>query len=132
MTNNLKEFMKKAAEDKELFSKLEALNQEQDNDVIIKKTIEIANKANFTLTPADFKASEEELDDEELNAVAGGWKKCVCIAGGGGKEDSDGNTCGCVAAGLGTRKDNGDLLRCLCYAVGYGKDDKLDMSATGV
>ena len=123
MTNNLKEFLKKANSNDEIFSKLEELKQEQNKDKIIAKTIEIAAQYNIILTPSDFEQCEEEIDDEEMQAVAGGFKRCTCYVGGGGKADEDGKACGCVAYGYGDLREESKTHRCECIAMGTGYDN---------
>ena len=121
MTKEFRDFLKKANEDPAVFKKMEALQNETDHQKVMEQTIAIAKAEGFALTPADFEAGEGEMDDAEMRAVSGGWCKCVCVAGGGGKEDADGATCVCAVAGVGLRKDN-DGSRCICPMVGYGYD----------
>ena len=121
MTENLKVFLKKVNGDEAFFKKMEALQAETDRETVIEKTIEIAKEAGIALTPADFEADDGEMDDAEMQAVSGGWKVCMCVAGGGGKEDAQGNVCACVIAGGGFRKDNGES-RCFCLLAGDGYD----------
>ena len=122
MTNQLKEFLKKVNSDESLEKKFAALKDESDREVVIQKTIKIAAEAGMTLTEVDFEPPEEEMDDDELEAVAGGWKKCYCAIGGGGKADEDGKACACVAEGLGESRRK-PVWRCGCGFVGYGYDD---------
>ena len=121
MTEKLKTFLKKVNGDEAFFKKMEALQAETDRETVIEKTIEIAKEAGFALSPADFEAGDEEMDDAEMQAVSGGWKACMCVAGGGGKEDAQGDVCACVIAGGGFRKDNGES-RCFCLLAGDGYD----------
>lgn len=118
MTDNLKKFLRKAQEDDTISSQLEALNQEQEKDVVIKKTMEIAAKANITLTPEDFEQSGEEMSDDEMMSVAGGIKKCCCSLGGGGTGRGGDKTCACVVEGFGLYKNNS--IRCACSIGGIG------------
>ena len=124
MTDNLKEFLQKASGDDKLAKEFQELQNESDRDKVIAKTIELAKNTGFSLTEADFKEPEGEVDDEEMEAVSGGWKKCACFLGGGGEADVDGDTCACVAAGAGvTKAVNGKQEgRCLCTFGGYGYD----------
>lgn len=121
MTNQLKEFLKKINNDEALMKKFATLQDEKDRKVVIQKTIEIAREAGIELAEADFEPPEE-MDDEELNAVAGGFKKCTCYVGGGGAADQDGKACGCVAYGYGELREPGNKHRCECIAMGTGYD----------
>jgi predicted ribosomally synthesized peptide with nif11-like leader len=119
MTDQLKEFLKRVNRDEFLAKKLGDLNGEQDREVVVQKTMEIAQEAGITLTEADFAEIESEMSDEEMEAVAGGFKKCYCATGGGGTGDEDGKTCACVAAGYGERRKDGSG-RCVCAICGMG------------
>ncbi len=123
MTNELKRFLKKVNEDGELLEKMNGLQKETDRAKVVEKTVAIAREAGFYLTEADFEASEGEMDDLEMQAVSGGWRECICVAGGGGKEDAQGDVCACVVAGGGFRKDNGNS-RCFCLVAGEGYDGR--------
>ena len=62
-----------------------------------------------------------ELDDDDLDTVAGGSDvSCACAMGGGGTKDTNDKTCACVLAGVGYEKDGSE--RCLCGFAGYGYD----------
>lgn len=122
MTENLKDFLKKASENEELQKKLESLKDEKDMEKIIGQTVKIARDAGFGLSDSDFRT--EKMDDEEMAQVSGGWKICFCIAGGGGKEDADGCMCFCIEGGAGERKDSTNN-RCICVHYGFGKDSNL-------
>ena len=121
MTDNFKTFLQKTQNDKDIKKEIDALKDENDRNVVIKKAIEIAKKAGITLTESDFEEKEGEMEDAEMAAVAGGYKKCSCFAGGGGKADEDGKTCACVGVGYGYNKMD-DMLRCHCVALGSGYD----------
>lgn len=87
----------------------------------------------------DFSVDKEEIDAEELEAVAGG-KACVCVMGGGGEANRKGQkTCACVGAGFGyvefsckfpslsgSGTGHDDYMRCMCIAGGGGKDHDFD------
>ena len=120
MTDKFKNFLKKVNGDEALFKKMEALQAETDRETVIEKTIEIAKEAGYALSPADFEAVDGEMDDAEMQAVSGGWTKCVCVAGGGGKEDAEGGVCACVLEGAGMRKGSSLIFRCACVIGGYG------------
>ena len=121
MTDNLRNFLKKVNKDKALAEKFSTLQNEENRDLVIQKTIEFAKEAGIQLTEADFAQPDGAMSDEEMTAVAGGWKKCVCVIGGGGKADQDGKACVCVADGMGAYQ-NDPALRCACCLGGYGND----------
>ena len=144
MTEEAKKFLMIAGTKEAICKKMDELHREingadaegatisEIRDKVVKRTVEIAQEEGFALTQADFEADDGEMDDAEMRAVSGGWCKCVCVAGGGGKEDKDGNLCVCVAAGMGVRKDNNDP-RCACPIIGYGYDDDLKLCVgTGI
>lgn len=59
---------------------------------------------------------ENELDADELDAVAGGGT-CICPLAGGGEN----RPCACVVGGVWQEKDGqGDPERCACAFAGYG------------
>lgn len=60
---------------------------------------------------------EKELDESEMEAVAGGID-CICSGAGAGTSEKRGHPCVCIMGGEG-RDDDG---RCGCIAVGTGKD----------
>ena len=114
MSDNLKKFLEAVSEKPEMVEKVNAMSQEG--------VIALAKEMGFALTEADFaKPAVEELDDEDLDTVAGGQKvSCTCVLGGGGKGDSNDKTCACVAAGMGYTKRGQD--RCFCAIGGAGYD----------
>ena len=109
MTENVKKFLEAMSKDEALREKLTTM----DKDAIIAAAKELG----FELTEADFVQPEDELNEDELDAVAGGGS-CGCAVGGGGTKGSNYPACGCVAAGWGKDKD-GDL-RCSCTVCGAG------------
>ena len=113
MTDNSKRFFEEISDDKEF---MEKLAKAPDKEAVIV----LAKEKGFTLTEEDFEAYAgiQEVSDDELEAVAGGYE-CYCVAGGGGKaDDKKGETaCACVMVGFGLRAGNG---RCSCLAAGYG------------
>ena len=122
MTENITKFLQMLSADEELTKKAEVLFQNRD----FKGLADMADKAGFPIDEEDLGAlcspgGDRELDDDELDAVAGGWKECVCAIGGGGKADKDGLACACVAAGLGLGREDKDATRCACAFSGYGK-----------
>lgn len=68
---------------------------------------------------------EKELDESELESVAGGLCACA-IAGSGSGNDKDGDGmyfCPCAAAGVGMDDGNiGSDLHCYCPLAGGGTD----------
>jgi predicted ribosomally synthesized peptide with nif11-like leader len=126
MSENLKKFLALIASNKELEAKALACNDlgEEKGKAAM---LALAKENGIELTEADFEKKEasKELDDDELDAVAGGGG-CGCLAGGGGggTDSNDGNKygCACVAYGQGgdgRAKDS----NCWCIVQGMGKDD---------
>ena len=134
MSENLKKFLDMIANDKDLEAKALACNElgEEKGKLAM---LELAKECGIELTPADLAKEEKpvsrELDDDELDAVAGGaatgdeYGFCYCIAagGGGGEDSDDGNTfgCACVAYGQGGDGRAKDA-NCRCYFGGVGSD----------
>ena len=114
MSENLKKFLESISDNAELMAKV---GQESDPA----KLIALAKENGFELTEADFKRPVEEVNDDELDAVAGGGDvSCACAMGGGGTKDSNDKTCACVLAGAGYSKSGRE--RCVCGFAGYGYD----------
>ena len=91
MTDNMKKFLELASGDAELVERLNGM----DKDAIIAA----AQQRGIALTEADFAADTgAELNEDELDAVAGGGK-CACVLGGGGKADDNCNKCSCILDG---------------------------------
>ena len=113
MTDNAKKFAEAVSKNEAMKKELETLGK---NDVAA--VIKVAAKHGFTLTEEDFKAADmNEMNEDELEAVAGGV--CVCPYVGGGT--GTGKQCACVMGGKGTN-DSGTL--CGCAIVGAGRDDE--------
>ena len=110
MTENMKKFLEAVSQNEELQEKLNGMSKE---DILA-----AAKALGIDLTEADF-AQNGEMDDDELDAVAGGGD-CVCVVGGGGTADSNDKTCACVAGGWGER--SGGKVRCKCFVGGSGYD----------
>ncbi len=121
MNEKLKDFLKYASESDEIAKKFEEVKDETDKGKVIEFAIKEAKAHGFELTESDF--AHAEMDDDELDAVSGGWSTCVCVIGGGGSEDDDGSQCVCFLDGVGCRKDNPTRLRCSCMFGGHGFDD---------
>lgn len=114
MSENLKLFLEKVSEDKELAARVSA---EQD----VAALIALAKDMGITLTEEDFKEEDKELSEEELETVTGGGDvSCACAMGGGGTKDSNDKTCACVLAGAGYSQSGRE--RCVCGFAGYGYD----------
>lgn len=97
MTGNMKAFLKKLSGNNELAEKAAKLDKES--------LIALAKELGFELTEADFAQPEGEISENEMDAVVGGYKQCVCAYGGGGAEDDQGNKCVC---GMGHRQVKGN------------------------
>ena len=111
MTENMKQFLEAVSKDEALTAKVGTLGKEE--------LIALAKELGITLTEDDFAQSATELNDDELNVVAGGVEvNCNCVVGGGGSGDENDKTCVCVIAGVGMR-DNG-RERCVCPVSGFG------------
>lgn len=111
MNENMKNFLKKMSENAALAEKAAKLEKAD--------LIALAKELGLELTEADFAASEGEIAADELETVSGGYQRCVCLYGGGGKKDEDGAACGCVVAGAGISNHDGEA-RCICAAAGTG------------
>lgn len=121
MTEKLKEFYELLSAKPELGERLK--------DETMAAAIALAAEYGITLTQADFGAGECELDDDELNAVAGG-AACMCMSGGTGEgNQGEAKTCPCPLNGLGElyrKNEDGSVtgsVRCWCTTVGNGTDD---------
>ena len=127
MNESLLKFMEIISKDAELQGKLNELTANNDTAEVVA----LAASVGIDLAEDDLilHAAPElcELSDDELDAVAGGWKECVCIAAGGGKADSDGLACACVAGGLGVGRRNKNATRCACVMSGFGESTECIM-----
>lgn len=132
MSENLKKFLDLLGSDKELEAKALACNElgEEKGRLAL---IELAKECGIELTAADLEKQAEpasrELDDDELDAVAGGALACLCSAGGGGGgiDDNDGKVIGCGCAGYGQGGDGrASDCNCLCMIVGVGETNQLE------
>jgi predicted ribosomally synthesized peptide with nif11-like leader len=72
MTDNLKALIEKVSTDEELKKKVDALKELKDEKEIIAATIKIAGEYGIVITEDDFVPKDGEVDDNELNSVAGG------------------------------------------------------------
>lgn len=121
MIEKLKEFYELLSAKPELCERLK--------DETMAAAIALAAEYGITLTQADFGAGECELDDDELNAVAGG-AACMCMSGGTGDgNEGAAHSCSCPLNGLGELFSEGEdgsvtsSVRCWCASVGNGTDD---------
>ena len=113
MTENMKKFLEAVSRDEALTAKVGSLGKEE--------LIALAKELGITLTEADFSEPSGELDDDELDAVAGGGDvSCACAMGGGGTKDNSDKACVCIVCGAGYTKSGRD--RCVCGLAGYGYD----------
>ena len=114
MTENLKKFLEMVSKDETLSAKVGTMGK--------KELLALAKELGLKLTEADLaKLAVQELDDDDLDTVAGGSNvSCACAMGGGGTKDANDKTCACVAAGIGY--DGNKVERCLCGFAGYGYD----------
>ena len=110
MTANMKKFLEAVSKNEELTKKINTMTKED--------LLALAKELGIELTEADFEKPDDKLDENELDAVAGGWTECFCAFGGGGKKDEDGKACGCVAVGYGKTRDGED--RCYGAYAGNG------------
>ena len=129
MSENLKKFFESVSKDEVLQEKMKALSVDRENAVAY--IIALAKEIDIELTEADFKASEEELSEDELGAVSGGMgssggctnSACWCTVGGGGggRMLDDNSAFGCACAVYGQGGDGKDDHQvCICVVVGEG------------
>ena len=111
MTDNMLKFLQAVSKDDAMYAKFGSATQEE--------MIAMAAEMGIALTAADFE-KKAELDEDELDAVAGG-KECVCVLGGGGEGGGrwDSKVCACVLGGGGETGDGG--CRCVCTVNGWGR-----------
>ena len=128
MSENLKKFLDLIASNKELEAKALACN-ELGEEKGKQAFIELAKENGIEITLADFEKKEAavELNDDELDAVAGGTRACGCFAGGFGigTDANDGNTfgCGCARYGQGGDGKSANDCNCFCAVFGLGEVD---------
>ena len=121
MTDNMKKLLDKVSLDEKLTEKMKALD-------LPEKLIAFARELGVDLTEADLKDDEAksgEIDDDELEAVAGG-ASCKCIGKGSGATSDADLQCGCPGIGYGY--DKYERVRCICVAGGHGNNHKIDPS----
>ena len=129
MTENAKKLFELMTKDPKACEEFTACKEKE-------KMFELAKKYGLDLTEEDLdlnhRAGKQDLDMDELAAVAGG-KVCVCVAGGGGEVSHDHQeVCACPLVGMGFYEHrcgwNGytnrwtSAIRCMCSFAGGGKD----------
>ena len=109
MNEQLKGFLKKASEDgplKEELGALAGLPEEERAE----RAAAIAREAGFDVSVEDFAPVETELDDDELNVVAGGSYACCCRQTGTGLMDDRPVLCDCPREGTGAWTDGSGVV----------------------
>ncbi|MBE5781791.1 MAG: Nif11-like leader peptide family natural product precursor [Clostridiales bacterium] len=113
MTENLKKFLEAISKNDELAAKVSNMTKDE--------LIALAEELGIDLAEDDF-AQKSELDDDELDVVAGGGV-CACpfVGGGVGNTNAE-KSCFCTAGGGGEISDlAGGGCRCVCVLGGGGK-----------
>ena len=103
MTDNMKAFLEMIARDAGLAERAVAMSADE--------LRELARTMGMQLTDGDFEQGADEVSDDELAAVAGGYcsmpggnskrKFCLCLQGGTGKTFTGTQLCQCSAFGSG-------------------------------
>ena len=118
---NVKKFYKALESDEALRGRADALNEKYkdampDEAVIKAELVDFAAVEGYAFTAEELDAyanAPKVIDDEELEAVAGGssgYSACFCVVGGGGTVN--GITCACVFGG-GGKGHPGPNLKCI-------------------
>lgn len=135
MTESKKKLLELASADQKLRSRLEACSHMPEEEARA-QTMALAAQYGIRLTQEDFAPESREIDEDDLDAVAGGMC-CFCVIGGGGTgSESDGftsQTCVCMACGDGEgykpNRQNPQAIhkvpRCQCVVGGQGDDCEL-------
>ena len=119
--------MKKLLEEMEKNQELKAKMEELDKNLesTPKDYIQVAAEYGIEIKEEDFKPVEGELNDDELDAVAGGeigGVDCMCCFGGGGSAPlMYDKICACVIGGGGETTSGDTRCRCACVIAGGGK-----------
>lgn len=132
MNEKARQFIEKAQNDEDVKAKLKDIAEQfkgapQNEETQIKAIsaiIPIAKEKGFDIKPEDFQIQEGEVQDGELENIAGGGG-CMCAAagGGGGTDAYDGNTYGCACVFYGQGGDgSASDFNCYCVAAGAGAD----------
>ena len=119
MNEQLKGFLKKASEDgplKEELGALAGLPEEERAE----RAAAIAREAGFDVSVEDFAPVETELDDDELNVVAGGSYACFCRQTGTGLMDDRPVLCDCPREWTGAWTDGSGFVNVdrVCHSMG--------------
>ena len=121
----IKKFYEALSKDEAMREKLSALNEKYQNAQpdLAKAAAEIvafAESEGFTFTVDDLSAYAEieskKITDEQLEGIVGGLfdrNTCVCMVGGGGKDQETGHTCACILGGGGRQDNKGYQLVCI-------------------
>ena len=119
MNERLKGFLKQASDDELLREKLDALAGLSAEERV-ERTVAIAQGSGFDLTAEDFVSVKAKLDDDELNAVAGGNYDCACQHTGVGMIDNHTLLCECPTTGTGARTDGSGIVQVdsVCHYMG--------------
>ena len=114
MTENMKKFLEAVSKNEELAKKINTMTKED--------LLALAKELGVELTETDFEKPADELNDDELDVVAGG-SVCACpfVGGGVGNTNAE-KSCFCTAGGGGEISDlAGGGCRCVCVLGGGGK-----------
>ena len=126
MSENMKKFLELVSKDEEMKKRMMDFN-DMETAKAIQAGIDFAKELGIELTEADFVKEKAggELNDDELDAVAGGGG-CGCAFGGGGDgTDNFGDDYTCACVGYGQGGQGVDRLNCVCPVVGGGADEAL-------
>ena len=114
MTENMQKFLTAVTQNDEMYGKINGAAKDE--------LIAMAKALGIELTEADFEQKPAELNDDELDAVAGG-AACYCpMTGVGVATTAKADSCGCVMGGGGQWSDKS--CRCACVGYGQGEDDR--------
>lgn len=135
MTENMSKFLELASRDEALRKRLENLSKMPEEEAN-KQIAALAAENGICLEKADFTPAAREIDEDELDAVAGG-AVCYCVGAGGGSggrtDAFTSDNCVCVlgGAGEGFRPNTQNpqaihkVSRCQCVIGGQGDDCEL-------
>ena len=114
MKENVKRYLETASQDAEHLEKLKAARTAE-------QVVALAKEKGHDLSVEDLKADDERaVNDDELNAVAGG-EACACGIYGLGKAGPVDLECQCAIGGGGQYRTNtGEAVRCICAVAGGG------------
>ena len=127
--DTVKRFFDAVANDEGLRERASALSgkHKPDEAAIKAELLSFAKSEGYDFTESELDAftdrQRRELNDDELDAVAGGDRRCACYVGGGGGGTSEaGNTfvCVCVAYGQGGDAREYNWI-CSCFLDGSGR-----------